>query len=191
MKIKSFTLVELLVVIAIIAILMALMLPALKGAKDSAKTVMCMGNLKQMGAGMLNYSLDWDGAFPTRLHGTGLFVNFWFYQLCLATTDEYKGNGRDPILLCPARTEISGPRIGTYTWVDYRVCGYLCQDYHYVTEMQDPSNTLYLGETSANMDACSVSNIDWLRHYKKANFLFIDGHTQLVRMGEHSSYKWY
>lgn len=189
----NFTLIELLVVIAIIAILVALMLPALKGAKDSAKVVMCMSNLKQMGSGAINYSLDWDGAFPTRLHGTGGFVRFWFYQLCLATTGEYKGNGKDPILICPARTEASGPRIGTYTWVDYRICGTLWQNFHYLTEIQSPANTFYIGETSANADGVGPYSVDWLRHYKKANFLFIDGHVQSIRMGEqtNTNYLWY
>jgi prepilin-type N-terminal cleavage/methylation domain-containing protein len=46
---KGFTLIELLVVISIIAILMAIMIPALRKARESAKTVVCASNLRQIG----------------------------------------------------------------------------------------------------------------------------------------------
>ncbi len=45
---RSFTLIELLVVIAIIAILAALLLPALKQARDAAKAMVCNNHLKQL-----------------------------------------------------------------------------------------------------------------------------------------------
>ena len=59
-----FTLIELLVVIAIIAILAAMLLPALKNARESARMAQCTGNLKQLGTALNMYCGDNQDSFP-------------------------------------------------------------------------------------------------------------------------------
>jgi len=60
----AFTLIELLVVIAIVALLAALLLPALKNAREKAKRTVCGSNLKQWALAAFSFATDNNGRLP-------------------------------------------------------------------------------------------------------------------------------
>jgi prepilin-type N-terminal cleavage/methylation domain-containing protein/prepilin-type processing-associated H-X9-DG protein len=64
---RAFTLIELLVVIAIIAVLIALLLPAVQSAREAARRIQCVNNLKQIGLGLQNYASVNDCFPPANL----------------------------------------------------------------------------------------------------------------------------
>src|SRR5579862_2989762 len=65
---RAFTLIELLVVIAIIAILAAILFPVFAQAKLSAKQIVCLSNMKQIGLASMMYLADNDDSWFAAAH---------------------------------------------------------------------------------------------------------------------------
>ncbi len=108
---RRFTLIELLVVIAIIAILAAMLLPALRRARESAKKISCTNNLNQIYKGVAIYVNDFNDYLPS--------YNTWAASVAEASNMPFSGDHysaptyTEGIFLCPST---DAPGNTTYGW---------------------------------------------------------------------------
>ncbi len=124
-SVSVFTLIELLVVIAIISILAALLLPALKKARDVAHAAVCINQLKQIALAKSSYTSDFGDWRPFQYYVAGVAQLNWFRF--------YSGGN----------TNASGPYANLPEYISKKSSMYLCPSY--------PPNKFANPETSFSM----------------------------------------
>jgi prepilin-type N-terminal cleavage/methylation domain-containing protein len=189
---RAFTLIELLVVIAIIAILAALILPALARSKESARSIQCLNNIRQLGIGSMVYGSE--GRLPSFLQ--------WLYPMTPSgslpvpgSTDLTKGQlfpyikSKD-VYRCPSETS-AYPGTGPIDH-SYQMPCMMCHA-HDISACLAPSRTVHFLEVT-NQSRGFDTGIATLptpgqmafRHNQREHFLFVDTHAERLSRKQYS-----
>lgn len=138
MKPRGFTLIELIVVISVLAMLLALLLPALRGAREQSRAILCQTHIRQLLLAFEQYCQSEDGFLPYHLNfmrtplPAGGFVGdatrdplgwWWFNYLDVVNRTDLRGSG---LLVCPSRQLDGNILARTLLWGNYGVNEALC-----------------------------------------------------------------
>lgn len=202
---RGFTLIELLVVIAIIAILAAMLLPALSGARASARSSRCLSNLRQLGLYAIIYSDDHDGWFPPAISKSVFYIAMQSYTGIPTSLSITKP---DCIYTCPSDAEriSAGGNSPLFTYGEntYTACDANFQAAATVTFNGKVASVKKPGKLVFFVDSCRYgSDVTYpnttvlfnsavypfkssatptygvsYRHNQRANVLWVDGHCE-------------
>ena len=198
--IKQFTLIELLVVIAIIAILAGMLLPALNNARGSARSSQCLNNTKEIARVFLTYSSDNNDYLPSPWTIRQNVVDKQFYKtLSKMYGIAFGKENTSTIYCCPGYQK--GYTTGSFnTSYGINVYGFFGAEspttdavlkHKKVTKFTAASSTCMIGDNynhwrvDYNGTETDITSNDMVtkayiafRHNSRANFAFIDGHSE-------------
>lgn len=179
---KSFTLIELLVVISIIILLLSILMPALSKAKEKAREIQCMNNLKQAGFSFTSYTGDNNSYFPyAYANGTPGWY-FW-------PRDIYPYHNNKDLLVCPTRATVAIPYsgFGELYKTTYAMNNNL--EWKKIEQFRNASQVwvLYAGwmqtVTWRQIESTTYIYLDII-HHGGANVLYIDNHVAWRKLGQ-------
>jgi len=193
-KKNNFTLIELLVVIAIIAILAGMLLPALNQAREKARAISCANNFQQIGKAVLFYIDDNKEYVPSQkaFDGTSGIPKV-FAPHAVYPTDSLLSRylGDNSVFFIgqvrpSTKSRFACPSEGRRDANNHMTIG--CNGYagndniYKLSQIRKPGRSMFLMETMYAGNGIMYYNAyKWeLRHSKKSNLFFMDGHVSAL-----------